>query len=146
MGQGCADLTFGLQPQALAIAYLLSGKIPDFADWDAEAKRFDIEIETYPWYNGREKAVCLLVYLRSSPDTCLYLVFGEDRRTDNLFVERWEGGKPEQQPSMATIDEDAHEEASRDRRTFEASKVSGVANYVFELMAEFYENLRRETE
>ena len=142
MGQGCADLTFGLQPQALAIAHLLSGRIPDFADWDAEARRFDIEVETYPWYNGREKAVCLLVYTKELPDRCLFLVFGEDRRTDNLFGERWEGTKPEQQPSMATIDEDVHEEAARDRRTFEASELGEVADYVFEMMAEFYENLR----
>jgi len=144
MGQGCTDLTFGLQPQALAIAHLLSGRIPDFADWDAEAKRFDIEIETYPWYNGREKAVCLLVYHKASPDRCLYLVFGEDRRTDNLFVERWEGDRPEQQPSMTTIDQDVHEEAARDRYTSEASKIGEVADHVFELIAEFYENLRAE--
>ena len=121
---------------------MLSGKVPDFADWDAEATRFDIEIETYPWYNGKERAVCLLVYHRDSPDRCLHLVFGEDRRTDNLFVERWEGDRSSQQPSMETIDQDVYEEAARDRRTFEASKVSGVADYVFEMMVEFYENLR----
>lgn len=140
MDQGCADLTFGLQPQALAIAHLLAGMVPDFADWDEESDRFDVEINTFPWYNGEEKCVCLLVWQRSR-DHCLHIVFGEDRKTDALFVEHWEDERPPNCPTLESANKDAYEGASCNRELFEASEAGTVAERIFDLMAMFYADL-----
>ena len=84
------DLTFRLswQSEALlkALGYYLECHILDAYDTSVSVEELeDLEIETFPLYNCRERGICLVVHVHR-PGPKLLLFFAEHRNTDSLFV------------------------------------------------------------
>lgn len=57
------------------------------AEWDLDDDR--VEIQTWPWYNCRERGVCLEVRASLGAETALLITFGEGRNSDHIFIDTW---------------------------------------------------------
>ena len=140
----CADLTFGLSPQSLAILHLLAQRETEFAE--VEGGHYKVHIETTPWYNGLERGVALQIFRGwNSFGPCRVIVFGERREDDKIFVEYWD---PTEAPFNApTIEqrEQTTEDLEVPRDTFSRRETYRAADRVYELMAEFYTQEEVET-
>lgn len=141
----CADPTFGLNRQALAILHYLAGLPPSFARYDQDLGRYSIFIRTYPWLNGREKGVALVVFRGSGPEgPCRVIAFGEDRGSSGLFVEHWEEPvDPLNGPTVADRDllMEAKERAGAktvERVDFNEGRIGEAASHIYDLMEQFY--------
>lgn len=82
----CADLSFELNSQALAVAQLLAGMEPDFAEY--ENGRYQVRIFTYPWYNGRERGIVIQM-ARDFSAPVLNIAFFEHRNSDSICALEW---------------------------------------------------------
>lgn len=130
----CADPSFGINAQALAILQLLAGEDPTFADY--EENRYLVTIKTFPWYNGRENGVALTVQAYSP--SCLVITFGENRASDQVFVEYWvEPCEPFNQPTP-TNRHTRHTE----RITFPAKNYGEVVSFITDVMSRYYKETR----
>jgi len=139
----CADLTFGLSPQALAILHLLSQRETEFAE--LESGHYKVCIETTPWYNGLEKGVALQIFKGWDPSgPCRIIVFGERREDDGIFVEYWDQSEPPfNAPDITQRDSQFWDEEGKwyeevFREVFSRDETYRVADRVYELMSEFY--------
>lgn len=136
----CANLTFGLEPQAMAILHMLAGREPSFARWDPEFKHYDVRIETFPWYNGRERGIALVVHRNygcSGP--CLILTFGECRNSDDIFVEQWEQDcAPFNCPTIENRSDKNAARAYYNRWVCDFGNIGKAAEHIIEAMAEWY--------
>lgn len=142
----CADLTFGLSPQSLAILHLLARRETEFAEFSSG--HYKVHIETTPWYNGLEKGVALQVYRgwkKGGP--CKVIVFGECREDDQIFIEHWDQpDSPFNAPSVEQRDAylwplsegDPEQERELPREVFERNETYGAAERIYQLMEEFY--------
>lgn len=141
MNDRCADPTFGINSQALAILQLLAGQDPIFADWNPKTGRYEVTIKTYPWYAGREKGVCLVVKPKehNSDRKHLHIVFGEDRGTDGIFVEKWEASEPFNCPTPENRDEKVGDEAYQNRASFPYGQIGHAVECIIKTMRDFYE-------
>ena len=133
-----ADLTFGLNPQALAILHMLAGRDPEFADY--ENGHYDFHMKTFPWYNGRERGICLVV----SPSyvgapRALHIAFGEDRRSDAIFVDVWEDVTADNGPTLRDASPEAFEEAYQNRKHFNYGQIGQAVEAIFKAMELYYE-------
>lgn len=140
----CADPSFGVNPSAQAILCLLAGTSPDFATSTGVAP-YDVDILTYTWVNGRERGASLVVKTRP-PGRCLILTFGEDRRSDLLFVEEWE--ESEEPFNGPTVENRTRaigeaEAVYKNRRHFSPRDVGSVAEYLYNRMAVWYQTNRK---
>lgn len=126
------DGNLSIQPQAMALLALLSGREWSF-DVPDEVELTDIS--SFAWYNGREKAVCLHVKdWTSKTDQNLFVVFGENRRSDQIFVDCWVADSISLNPPTHA---DLPEEAYNRRRFFEYGDMHGAEQYVLELIKDF---------
>jgi hypothetical protein len=89
MSKSLASTGFGLSGQALAVLALLAEREPDMATYDQARHDYNIEIDTWPWYNGREKGVCLEVRPSVVHNAALLITFGEHRNSDDIFIDSW---------------------------------------------------------
>lgn len=131
-----ADPTLGVCAQARAILAMLD-RNPDFAEY--ENGRYQIDIETRAWYNGREKGVSLTVS-RLGYKGCLVITFGEHRSSDSIFVDCWE---MKAQPFNSPTVSDFPDEAYKQRKFFTSGRVGDAAEYIYERMESFYKTLTR---
>lgn len=134
----CADSSFGLSGQSLAILAVLAQTPPKFADYEPETG-YDIRIGTFPWFNGREKGVCLTISLPSSR-CCRVIAFGEDRASDAIFVEHWDQMTPFNAP---TVEEREDQAEDVERESFDRGRFDLVVEHILETMAEYYEDHKR---
>jgi len=114
------DLSFGLNKQVLTILTLLSHT-------DIEVDDDEIDFDTYPWYNGRERAVCIKIQ-RFLSNRILLVVFGEHRNSDDIFVDIWEVSKL-RNSNCPTID-DFTDEAFKNRKFFECWDFKSAIDYI----------------
>lgn len=136
-GHDRADPTFGIGSQARAILHFLTDAEPSFATY--EDGYYDIRIETFPWYNGREKGICLVVQPRyTGTPRALHITFGEDRRTDSIFVDTWEDTTPFNCPTLEGADQEAYDKAYQNRKHFNQGRVGDAAEYIIEAMEGYY--------
>lgn len=152
MQQRCADPSFGLNGQALAVLQLLAYREPEFAVFDEGLRRYQVRIQTFPWYNGRERGICLMVQrdlaspsIEEGQDPALFLAIGECRLTDRIFVEKWEqcylfNGVTIEDRWKALGDVEA-EEVQDQRRTFTEGQIGLAADYCYDQMGEWYKPL-----
>jgi hypothetical protein len=138
----CADPSFGVKAPALAIMALLSQTAPDFAEWDAKYQKYLVKIQTFPWYNGREKGVCLMVQRHTGGTEAFCVTFGECRGSDRIFVEGWEQPEPFNQPTVEererVLGEQGTEDLYQNRKTFSRKQLVEVSDHVYSLMAAWY--------
>ena len=85
MANTLVDFTFGIKREALSVLHLLDRE-PDFADYDNGF--YQIECETKPWYNGRERG---FVLSSRHPRGCrvLHIAVFEHRNSDALCALKW---------------------------------------------------------
>ena len=152
MQQRCADPTFGLNGQALAVLQLLAYRDPEFAIYDDDLKRYRFEVKTFPWYNGRERGICLQLHSDfdggpSRPQRkCLLLAVAEDSITNRVFIEVWEQGEqPFNCPTVETRTEALEKgdlsdflEVHTNRKSFPAGQIGKAADYCYDQMSKWY--------
>lgn len=131
----CADPSFGLSPHALAILQLLAGTEPLFADFDSGDRHFDVEISTYPWFNGFERGIALVVQ-KSPKGPCVVITFGECKESDHLFSEHW---MLDEAPANGPRVEDPSQGVCR--ALFKRGRFEEVVEHVMDVMSEFYERV-----
>lgn len=124
----CADLTFGINPQAWAVLQLLSAV--ELNKHPQGLRR----ISTFPWFNGRERGICL-VASRHPNQPCLLLAFGEDRKSDRIFVEFWEQEEPFSAPSVEGRPVDVGDAAYKARVFFPHGEVGKVTSHIAEVLS-----------
>jgi hypothetical protein len=78
---GIVDFSFDIHPVAYAVAHILNTN-----DFEYDERR--IFIKTYPFYNCRERSICISVYgLGVSKEISRFnIIFGEYRNSDNIVV------------------------------------------------------------
>lgn len=135
----CADLSLGIHPKAWAILHLLNGMPPDFARWDHKAKKYDLELKTYPWYNGRERGFVLVLQRTVGDKTALHVAFSECRTSDKVFVEVWVDKTPWNITTYESCDKEVHGEAYDTRRTF--ISVQEATDYIVKKLGEYYKEV-----
>jgi len=139
----CADPSFGLNAQALAILHFLAGMTPSFAPFDPTLGCYKVCIRTFPWYNGREMGVALIIHREAmSAGPCRIIAFGESRNSDAIFVEYWE--EPMSPFNGPTIENrsSAFEELAGaktiKRVSFNCGEVGKASDHIYDLMKTFY--------
>lgn len=87
--RSCANVTLGIRAQSWSVLHLLAEYDPDFAPY--EDSRYQCSIDTYPWYNGREKGFVLVLSkpVPKPDEPSLCLAFAECRGSDSIFVDLW---------------------------------------------------------
>lgn len=83
------DDSLGMSDQARAVLALLSGREPDFAEYDKAEGHYLYESSTAAWYNGRERGFSLVVHRTLSDRTALVLTVTEHRVSDEITINHW---------------------------------------------------------
>lgn len=141
MSQRLFDPTFGVQPQAIAVAHLLSLYESSIFE-DCEAETIErVEFRTYPYYNGRERGIALVItdWIGSKG---LIINFGENRNSDSIFVAHLEAKTPYNCPSVAegTITEEAYQS----RKYFAYNEGYKAADYITGLVKKYVETVNKQ--
>jgi hypothetical protein len=140
--QTCADLSFRLNAQALAVGQMLAIRPPDFAEWHDH--EYEVEIQTWPWFNGRERGIAIVLSRTQHDEEAAVFVVVENRTSDNIAVEEWWQSRVTLQngPSLQSRDEAlGGDEANRvyyDRIYFNYGEIGKAAEYVYERMSVAY--------
>lgn len=140
-GQKCADPSFGIKAGPLAILQLLAAQEPSFAKWDEKYKHYDVTIQTFPWYNGRQHGICLVLYrgYGNTSGPCLCLVVTEARITDDIVIEAWEAPYIHNLPTIE--EQEAHVEAGANIQlhSFRQHQLYRVYAKLIDIMKEWYD-------
>jgi len=136
------DPSFGLNNQAMALLHFLAAMEPDFAEY--EHGRYSIEVSTYPWYNGREKGVCLVVQHGLCDPKALHITFGEIRNCDSIFVDHWVSTTPYNGPTLENTDPTAYEKAYQGRKVIGHGEIGKAAECIYGLMEDYYKTQKKE--
>lgn len=143
-----ADPSFNLKAQALAALHLLASRdklelVPGHLVKSFTDHKHRIVVETYPVYNGRERSVCLMLsYAMDKKCRKLLLMFGENRNSDNLFLQASRLTKLAvyDQPTMS----DFPEETWRTRRGFDYGRLDLLVDAVIADAQQFYNEVMTE--
>lgn len=141
MSQTCADPSFGLKAPALAVLQLLAAEEPTFATWNDEHEHYEVNIKTFPWYNGRERGICLVVFrgYGSESGGCLCVVVTECRNSDDIVIQTWQQRHLFNQPTVLTQDQATEEDNTEvSIWAFSPQQFHLVTPKVIELMGEWY--------
>jgi hypothetical protein len=134
------DPTFGIDPQARALLQVLStehiGELPEGAQY--------LTVETYPFYNGRERWVGITV----RPDIvtnkagknlhghkALHIIFGENRKSDDLCVQHWYSSVGMNPPTLADMPEASYS----GRSYFGYLKIHQAADHIYSTIRDYYQ-------
>jgi hypothetical protein len=141
----CADLSFGLNPQALAVATLLAHRQPDFADYSTELQTWEVSIKTFPWYEGREQGVAFVI-TQTGLKTALVLVVAECASSDGIFVEEWEqdmvwvyDNGPTPKGRRKALGKIGEKDAYDARWTCGEGQIGKAADRIYKRMARWYQ-------
>lgn len=125
------DSTFGLSRPARTLMTLLDRE-PTFLETQESVDT--VRFMTYPWYNGRERGVALVMYhSRTFAPSCV-VVFGEERRSDAIFVDTWATEHPFDPPSV----EDFTDEVYAKRVAFGPSQLHQAEQHIIKTLEAFY--------
>lgn len=127
------DPTFGIGAQPLAILQLLADIEPTYADFSHG--RYQIAVETFPWYGG----VALQVFKDPYPRQALIIAFTENNISDRIEVLHWLIPLEAARSSGPTID-DKPEGVSR--RVFPFGDLAAAIPYITGLMQHYYETAK----
>lgn len=73
------DKNFDIKSQALIIYSIIIKKCR-YACW---------LLKSFPFYNGRERSICLEVVNDAMDKNSLFIEFGEHRNSDSIYVDSW---------------------------------------------------------
>ena len=95
MSHSIGDTSLGIGVQAQAVLQYLSGMEPDFATY--KDGLYDVRLETRPWYNGREKGICIsmepyfgITLGYGGQSKCIHIAIFEHRNSDHIVALTWE--------------------------------------------------------
>lgn len=121
------DLNFDISSCALAIANILTDKVPCLIDGDAS-----LNMRTYPLYNGRERLICIVLEKNYGDNICIS--FGEHRNTDNIIVDIFST------KNFYPTFKDMTDEQYENREFFKYNEHYKVAEFICEKLSEFISN------
>ena len=106
------DPKFSIHPVALSIANLLH---------PIEADESKVNIKTYAFYNGRERAICIHVGYRYT--VAYNVVFGEVRNSDSIFIDCFEAPIAINPPTVGDLTDEAYKNRKylKYNQTYEAA-------------------------
>lgn len=142
-----ANLQFQASASAWAILHFLAQAEPDFAEYQREFRRYDVEFTTGLWNNCRERG---FVIEMSAPsfDRSFYVAFFEHRNSDAPTVESWFGPSSNYGPPATVaargemIGEQESERVYRERR--ELHDVNDATQYIYDTLEAAYQRLAAE--
>jgi hypothetical protein len=103
---------FGLSKVSLAMLALL----------EAPAREHCVS----PWYNGRERGICIAVQSGLRVFDMRYVVFHESRNSDHICVSTWVGSEGMNPPTCG----DRPETAYHLRRLFDPGEITSAVEHV----------------
>ncbi len=120
------DSTFGVKSVALSVAHLV----------DLDRRGFEglTNITWSPFYNGRERGVCLTVRANFHKPG-IAIVWGEHRSSDDIYVDTFPVDSFMNPPTMASFTEEIYNL----RKTFRYNEVYKVVDHVYELVRQHIE-------
>lgn len=123
--ENLVDMTFGINKNAaIAIAILL--------DRMQDIPKSDLAIHSYPFYNGREKGIALVAHKTGVWTKATVIVFGENRNSDDIFIDTWQTSNVFDAPIVA----DFTEEAYKARRYYKFNEHYNVAKGIIDLLSD----------
>lgn len=129
------NMDLGISKQAFAVLALLSDRSLSEVTPNRDPDPTGFNSETYAWYNGRERGVCLVFRVGGDPN-CLLVTFGEHRNSDGIFVDVWEHDSYFLNPP--TVD-DFGDEAYVNRKVFGYGRVDQVVPYITTKVKDFFQ-------
>jgi hypothetical protein len=122
------DKTFGISEVALKILDLLGQREVSFVP----EGDFSVYFRTYPWYNGREHGIAIVMgrYFKES----ITVVFGEARRSDQIFIDVFLMPNGVDQPTVQHFSEEAY----RNRRFFNYNQESEAVDLIIDIFTQDY--------
>lgn len=120
------DLAFNLNPQALAVLHQFRRLELEFL---SEGKA-DPDLKTFPWYDGRERGICL-AYTPTLGKDYIYVVFAEHRGSDGIFVGFWKTPRRLLNPPTPA---DIPEAVYSSRRVFSFAAIGEVVDHIYALL------------
>lgn len=123
------DISLGIKNQATVILYALQ----EYNDMNL----YSCPTKTIAWYNGRERGIALMV---ASPSRTkqLNITFGEERRSDCIFVDAWEADYN----SEITV-KDFTEEGYKNRRSFDCLDIKSATAYIISTITQFISEFKK---
>ena len=103
MAKVIGDPSFGLKSQALMVLAQLSKEEPNFAPYNQRYSEYEVQIDSYPMYNGRETGVCLVVqrgWMGNPREDALHIFFAEHRNSDGIRFWIWKERPPFNNPVL----------------------------------------------
>jgi hypothetical protein len=138
-----ADATLGLSAQALALLAILARReCSNISAWDKTAQEYEADIKTYPWYDGRERGVVLVIRFDFVSKKALCITFGECRSSDDIFVDHWV--MEERSFLNPPTIQDQPEETFERRKTFPYLALEPALKYIEMRAKEFLDARRAE--
>lgn len=135
------DFSFGLAWQSKTVLAMLeefSSTVAVTGNGRTLADLHSLRIITRPFYNGREKGVCLVVTHKQS-SKCLFVYFANVRNGDGLFMLHCTGDAPPDGPTIR----DFTDEAWRQRQSYEDNELVEAAEHICKIIGRYY---REETD
>jgi hypothetical protein len=111
------------------------------SEFEAGEPRFeDIDIGgIFAVYNGRERwvGICFISKHHSfiAKSNCLYIIFGENRNSDNLVVQHWYGPSSFNPPTIPDISGYSYFD---NRKFFNCEDFQNAKNHIADLVSAFY--------
>lgn len=115
------DPTFGVCYKALAIAHYLNNDVI----YIPKELEYTVILNSSPFYNGRESGICISIKSITSDKEQMNIVFGEQRRSDYIFLDIFFKDTINC-PSL----QDFTEEDYNKRETFQYDKIHIVASKI----------------
>ena len=143
------DLTFGLNPQALSVAQLLSERAPEFATYEDGC--YDVDFTTKTFYNGRERGMVISMRVVSLgwKAPVLHIAIFEHWNTDGLCAIKWEGDFIYNAPTHKDIPKEAYSFRSLTNRfpkgetassfVVDWGQIGEMVNWVYNQFSEYYD-------
>lgn len=122
----------------MAVLGMLASIPPDFAEFDTTLHDYDIEISTYPWNNGRERGVALVVERHVAATECLVITFAENKASDDIVVDYWVQGHKMRNGPHHTLVAQNYPSWDKNRKEFPRGRVDLVVDYIQEVMERYY--------
>lgn len=135
------DPTFGIHPKAMAVAQLLGEleiKLDHIKDPELRSKiNHLIDVRTFPFYNGREHGICIMTGSLFNIQEAQFIVFGEHRNSDSIFVDVWKAKRPFNNPDVSMFPDEAYKK----RRFFYYNHINETAVFVRDAVEDYIKEM-----